>query len=414
MAAEQNINPQDYELLSAYIDGELSDDERIMLEQRLTTDTFLQQELSSLRNTVSLIHQLPTMTAPRNFSLTAEMMQPPNIIQLQPRRRARVDYLSLVASVLLMVFGVMFMLSELSEMQVAPADSSVPVQSAPPTGNTAPEVANAPTEAIMMQSQVEEESSDEQQAIDGVMFNEAEESNVDNTLTADAESGSNFMPEAFNAASGDEARSDDEISSDDRVEPAIVSDNIDDAESTAGLAVGAVIAEADAADGFSDTNSELSVEASGGESVPAPADTIESTEILLYETTTDSDAAQSEPAIIAGASFTEIETADESTLFTDSNDNLAARENPSTETTDDTNGANDVGNDMIADDASDEETPAADQSLARNAVDEPPAPLEKQAESDGELTGIEIGIGLLGTGLLLLMASLWMIYRNRS
>lgn len=407
MAAEQNINPQDYELLSAYIDGELSDDERIMLEQRLTTDTFLQQELSSLRNTVSLIHQLPTMTAPHNFSLTAEMIQPTNVIQLQPRRRARVDYLSLVASVLLMVFGVMFMLSELSEMQVAPADSSVPLQSAPPTGNTAPEVANAPTEAIMMQSQVEEESADEQ-LLDGVMFNEAEESDGDNTLMTDDESGSDFMPQGLSAPPSDEARSDDEVSSDDRVEPAIVSDDADMTD----LAVGAVIAEADAANGFSDTSGESSVESFGSEE--APADAVESTEILLYETTADSDTAQSEPAIMAGASFTEIETTGESTLFPESNNNNAARENPSTETTDDANGANDVGTDVVADEASGEETPAADQSLARNAVDEPPAPLEKQTESDGELTGIEIGIGLLGAGVLLLMASLWMIYRNRS
>ncbi|PJF34128.1 MAG: hypothetical protein CUN57_00340, partial [Phototrophicales bacterium] len=116
MSAEQQISPQDYELLSAYIDGELTDAERNTLEQRLTTEPTLQRELSSLRNTVNLIHQIQPMTAPRNFTLTADMVTPQNVIQLQPRRRrVQPDYLSLVASVLLMLFGVMFMLSELSQ-----------------------------------------------------------------------------------------------------------------------------------------------------------------------------------------------------------------------------------------------------------------------------------------------------------
>ena len=54
--------------------GRLHSDERASLETRLQTDDGLRQELESLRQTVKLVGSLPAMKAPRNFTLTREMV----------------------------------------------------------------------------------------------------------------------------------------------------------------------------------------------------------------------------------------------------------------------------------------------------------------------------------------------------
>lgn len=59
----------DLELLSAYLDGELNPEERASLETRLADDPTLRRELNTLRATVELIGTLPTLRAPRNFTL---------------------------------------------------------------------------------------------------------------------------------------------------------------------------------------------------------------------------------------------------------------------------------------------------------------------------------------------------------
>ena len=48
MSAERNFTDQDYELLSAYLDGALTPNERTALETQLQTDDGLRQELESL------------------------------------------------------------------------------------------------------------------------------------------------------------------------------------------------------------------------------------------------------------------------------------------------------------------------------------------------------------------------------
>jgi len=75
MSAEQNLNPQDLELLSAYLDNMLNDAERSALEARLANNEQLHTELEALRATVALIKGLPTLKAPRNFMLTPEMVK---------------------------------------------------------------------------------------------------------------------------------------------------------------------------------------------------------------------------------------------------------------------------------------------------------------------------------------------------
>jgi len=62
-------NESDLELLSAYLDGELADPDRAALERRLASDATLRAELESLRQTIGLLHGLPRLHAPRDFTL---------------------------------------------------------------------------------------------------------------------------------------------------------------------------------------------------------------------------------------------------------------------------------------------------------------------------------------------------------
>jgi hypothetical protein len=63
------------ELLSAYLDGELGERERQRLEARLAQDPALRAELRALHQTVSLMHELPQVAAPRNFILSRSLVE---------------------------------------------------------------------------------------------------------------------------------------------------------------------------------------------------------------------------------------------------------------------------------------------------------------------------------------------------
>jgi anti-sigma factor RsiW len=57
------------ELLSAYLDGQLSAEERAGLEAQLATDPDLRAGLEAMRHTVALVRDLPPVPVPRNFIL---------------------------------------------------------------------------------------------------------------------------------------------------------------------------------------------------------------------------------------------------------------------------------------------------------------------------------------------------------
>ena len=63
------LSDRDLELLSAYLDGALSDREQETVEQRLARDAALRATLDDLRETVALLRDLPPLQAPRNFTL---------------------------------------------------------------------------------------------------------------------------------------------------------------------------------------------------------------------------------------------------------------------------------------------------------------------------------------------------------
>jgi anti-sigma factor RsiW len=72
MAAEWT--DAEIELLSAYIDEQLEPSDRTALEARLAEDADLRRELAAMRQTVALLRDLPTIRAPRAFTLTPDMV----------------------------------------------------------------------------------------------------------------------------------------------------------------------------------------------------------------------------------------------------------------------------------------------------------------------------------------------------
>lgn len=76
--ADQNgqIHSQVAELLSAYIDDEVSVDERALVEEHLATCTACARDLTTLRQTVALLGELPDVAAPRPFTLRESDVRP--------------------------------------------------------------------------------------------------------------------------------------------------------------------------------------------------------------------------------------------------------------------------------------------------------------------------------------------------
>lgn len=65
---------RDLELLSSYLDGQLSPSDSARLEARLASDPNLRTVMDDLREARTLLRRLPSRKAPRNFTLTREMV----------------------------------------------------------------------------------------------------------------------------------------------------------------------------------------------------------------------------------------------------------------------------------------------------------------------------------------------------
>lgn len=69
-----DISRQDWQLLSEYMDDELSAKEKARLERRLEREDNLQKTLQKLRRTRRILRATPQLSAPKNFTLTPEMI----------------------------------------------------------------------------------------------------------------------------------------------------------------------------------------------------------------------------------------------------------------------------------------------------------------------------------------------------
>ena len=117
------------ELLSAYLDGELSEEERRTLEARLSRDPELRADLRAMHRTVSLMRELPQVEAPRNFILTPSMTEQQVPEKKAGTRRRRTTwvapFLTAATTVVSLLFAIVLvgdlLLSRIGGMASAPA-----------------------------------------------------------------------------------------------------------------------------------------------------------------------------------------------------------------------------------------------------------------------------------------------------
>lgn len=147
MPAQPQLSERDLELLSAYIDGEITPSERTQLEARLNREPGLRRELATLRQTVSWINALPPPRAPRNFTLTPEMVRRKPAKVLFFPATAMVSTLSAVAAVLLVAAGLLLVIQREGTMTLQPLTSQEQAQ-----------VALAPTETPTLKLQATDTS----------------------------------------------------------------------------------------------------------------------------------------------------------------------------------------------------------------------------------------------------------------
>ncbi len=138
---------RDTELLSSYLDGQLSPSESARLESRLSSDANLRSVLNDLREARGVLRQLPARKAPRNFTLTRQMvgLKPP-----LPRAYPTFRFATALATLLLVVtFAVNALGPSLKYSAAAPAPAyglgGAPCQAC--GGGGAAESLNAATEA---------------------------------------------------------------------------------------------------------------------------------------------------------------------------------------------------------------------------------------------------------------------------
>lgn len=94
------MNFRDVELLSAYLDGQLSPFDSARLESRLASDPQLRAVMDDLRASRGLLRKLPQRRAPRNFTLTPKMA---GLKAPEPRAYPTLRFATALATLLLLV-----------------------------------------------------------------------------------------------------------------------------------------------------------------------------------------------------------------------------------------------------------------------------------------------------------------------
>lgn len=136
---QPELSDRDAELLSAYIDDMLPADERRNLEARLENDSFLRRELEAMRQTVAWVNALPTLKAPRDFTISAEDIAPtPRKVIPMPRQNWW--FAASAAAIVIVLIGVMAILPNIT--QQAPASDATFEQVAIANTDTAEEPEN--------------------------------------------------------------------------------------------------------------------------------------------------------------------------------------------------------------------------------------------------------------------------------
>lgn len=150
------ISSRDWEDLSAYLDGELTPRERSRLESRIEARAELRAALEELRKTRMVLRSQPRVRAPRNFTLT------PQMVGMQMERRPSMGLFpvmrltAVLASLLFLIImlGDFLWLSQSMAMPVSMQESA-PLM-AREVGETLEEgVAEAPVEKTIPEEELE-------------------------------------------------------------------------------------------------------------------------------------------------------------------------------------------------------------------------------------------------------------------
>jgi hypothetical protein len=139
-----DISSRDWEALSAYLDGQLAQKDRLRLEEKLRARDDLRLALEELSQTRTILRSQPPLRAPRNFTLTPEMVGLRRERRSASRLYPAFSFVSALASLLFVVVLLGSFLTGRSS-QAIPAPS---IQSAPAFQATEAPAAKAPPQEM--------------------------------------------------------------------------------------------------------------------------------------------------------------------------------------------------------------------------------------------------------------------------
>ncbi|HSM23252.1 MAG TPA: hypothetical protein VK856_00120 [Anaerolineaceae bacterium] len=101
---KMNYSPKDWQLLSNYLDRQLSNQEVLVVEQRLSNEPDLRQILQEMQQTRYLLQHAKKLPVPRSFTLTPDMAA-----NIRPAKKPLIPFFSF-ASVIATIFLVVVLL----------------------------------------------------------------------------------------------------------------------------------------------------------------------------------------------------------------------------------------------------------------------------------------------------------------
>ena len=122
MSRKPNLNRHEWLLLSAYLDGELSNREKRQVEEWLQKDPASRTALEGLRRTRQVLRHAPQKPVPHNFTLTEDMLRKPLI----PSFSRVFSYSAALAGLLLVAVLGLDLFSNMNRAQTA-SNASAPV-----------------------------------------------------------------------------------------------------------------------------------------------------------------------------------------------------------------------------------------------------------------------------------------------
>ena len=119
------------ELLSAYIDQQITEAERRRVETSLAVDPALQKRLNDLKRTVRLLRNTPVVAAPRAFTLSeAQLLASENSTRKPGTPAFWLRWMPRLAPALIMVVAVLFVFSLMGDLRNSPIPAAPAEQQA--------------------------------------------------------------------------------------------------------------------------------------------------------------------------------------------------------------------------------------------------------------------------------------------